>query len=81
MKVTVACLVFSVISDVLTSRVSFRIVNKNFNDDLSDPGSASYSDMQITIQRNVSLFVNFLVHWWHKITIHLIATEILASLN
>lgn len=49
------------ISDVFTSRVSFRIVNKKFKDDLLDPSSESYSELQIQIQRNVSRFVNFLL--------------------
>ena len=52
---------FPSISDVFTSRVSFRIVNEKFKDDLLDPSSSSYSDMQITIQRNVGLFLNAFV--------------------
>ena len=59
---------FPSISDVFTSRVSFRIVNEKFKDDLLDPSSSSYSDMQITIQRNVGLFLNAFVKWLHSIT-------------
>ena len=54
-------LFFFPISDVFTSRVSFRIVNEKFKDDLLDPDSSSYSDLQIAVVRKVSLFVSFLV--------------------
>ncbi|XP_078355587.1 adhesion G-protein coupled receptor G6-like [Oculina patagonica] len=47
-----------VLEDVFTSRVSFRIVNKKFKDDLLDPSSDSYSDMQIQIQRNLENYLN-----------------------
>ena len=36
--------------------MSFRIPNQKHADDLSDPGSSRYSDMQVNIQRNVSKF-------------------------
>ena len=54
-------LFFFLISDVFTSRVSFRIVNEKFKDDLLDPDSSSYSDLQIAVVRKVSLFGSFLV--------------------
>ena len=64
MKITITYLTFYSffpISDVFTSRVSFRIVNEKFKDDLLDPDSSSYSDLQIAVVRKVSLFVSFLV--------------------
>ncbi|XP_022796971.1 uncharacterized protein LOC111335350 isoform X3 [Stylophora pistillata] len=44
--------------DTFTSRVSFRIVNKNFKNDLQDPRSSSYSDMQIAIERNLDNYLD-----------------------
>ena len=43
----------SLLSDEITSIVSFRIVNRKYNE-LLDSSSSKYSDMQVNIQRNVS---------------------------
>ena len=48
--------------------MSFRIVNEKFKDDLLNPSSSSYSDMQTIIQRNVSPLFNFGVKWLYKKT-------------
>ena len=46
---------------VLTSIVSFKIGNRNYQDDLQDPRSARYKDFQSILQGNVSKFTSNLV--------------------